>query len=229
MRNYISMGFGVNSVALYLDQKDKGVDFEAVYVDLECDWPETKEYVEMFCNKYPVTIIKPGYVRESLRKIYDNLYDYCIDMKIIPYRTQRWCTANFKVIPLLHYFQTPCFVLIGIDAGESHRAKLSSTKGTENRFPLIEDGIDRNGCIEIIKSHGLPVPVKSGCWFCPFQRVSEFRKLRRLHPDLFCKAVEIEKNSGKFLVATNTLSKIINEPDAFLFEELAYPPCQCGL
>ena len=229
MRNYISMGFGVNSVALYLDQKDKGVDFEAVYVDLGCDWPETKEYVEMFCNQYPVTIIKPGVIKKSIGKIYDNLYDFCHDRKIIPFRQQRWCTADFKVAPLHRYFQTPCFVLLGIDAGESHRAKLSSNKGTENRFPLIEDGIDRNGCIEIIKSHGLPVPVKSGCWFCPFQRVSEFKKLRRLHPDLFCKAVEIEKNSGKILLKTKTLPEIINEPDTFIFEELSYPPCQCGL
>lgn len=240
MKNYLSFGGGVNSVAMMLLLLDEGVEFESVYVDHECDWPETREYVEMFRVSYPLTVIKPEYKREK-DKIFNNLYDFCEYRNIIPLRQNRWCTKNFKVDPLHRYFQKPCFVMLGIDAGESHRARLSSNKGMENRYPLIERDIVRSDCVEIIKAHGLPVPIKSGCWFCPFQRISQWRLLRRKHPDLFCKAVEMEKRSLEYalakgrtkenstIVKPKTLTEWINEKDSYLFQELTYPPCQCGL
>lgn len=224
MKNYLSFGGGVNSVAMMLLLLDEGVEFEAVYVWMP-DWPETHEYLLMLEEKgYSITVIFP-----EVRHKFSNLIDFCETQKIIPFRQRRWCTSDFKVATLQNYFQKPCFVLLGIDAGEAHRATISSHQGTENRYPLIERDIDRDGCIEIIKAHGLPIPAKSGCWICPFQRISEFKKLRREHPDLFCKAVDLEKNSGRLLVKTKNLTQIINEPDAYLFEELSYPPCQCGL
>ena len=39
MMNYLSMGFGVNSVALYLLMQDLGMEFEAVFVNHGGDWP----------------------------------------------------------------------------------------------------------------------------------------------------------------------------------------------
>lgn len=52
MKNYLSFGGGVNSVAMYLIMLDDGMipgdstnGFEAVYVDHGGDWPETLEYV----------------------------------------------------------------------------------------------------------------------------------------------------------------------------------------
>jgi 3'-phosphoadenosine 5'-phosphosulfate sulfotransferase (PAPS reductase)/FAD synthetase len=239
MKNYLSFGGGVNSVAMMLLLLDEGIEFEAVYVDHECDWPETHEYIKMLREKYPITIIRPEYKKRGV--IFNNLYEYCLAAKIIPLRQIRWCTAEFKVNPLHRYFQKPCFVMLGIDAGESHRAKLSSDQGMENRFPLIEREITRAGCIEIIKAHNLPVPMKSGCWFCPFQRIGELKKLRHLHPELFCKAVKLEKTSLDYalskgrsianstLIKPKTLTQWIDERDSFLFEELSYPPCQCGL
>jgi hypothetical protein len=230
MKNYLSFGGGVNSVAMMLLLMDEGVEFgpgkdcEAVYVWMP-DWPETHEYLLMLEEKgYPVTVIMP-----AVRHKYHDLTEFCYEKRIIPFRQRRWCTSDFKIATLQKYFQKPCFVMLGIDAGESHRATLSSHCGTENRFPLIERGVDREGCLKIITDHGLPAPPKSGCWICPFQRISEFKRLRREHPDLFCRAVELEENSGKILVKTKNLTQIINEPDAYLFDDMAYPPCQCGL
>lgn len=247
MRNYLSFGGGVNSVALYLLLMEQGLEpgnaetgFEAVYVDHGCDWPETLEYVEMFKARFPLTIIYPEYKRGE-KQVFNNLYDYCMFRNLIPLRQNRWCTKNFKVDALNRYFQKPCFVMLGIDAGESHRAKLKSSNGVENRYPLIEHNINRNGCIELIKSHRLDVPMKSGCWFCPFQRISELKLLRRKHPELFCKAVAMEEQSIDYalskgrnitnstLIKPKTLNQWINERDTFLFEELSYPPCECGL
>lgn len=236
MKNYLSFGGGVNSVAMMLMLLDEGVKFEAVYVWMP-DWPETHEYILMLeDNGYPITIITGGKSHRGVKL--GNLYEYAWSQRMMPQRNPRWCTSHFKIAPLSAYFQKPCFVMLGIDAGESHRARLGSINGIENRYPLIEREIDRQECIKIIKEHGLPVPIKSGCYICPFQRVSQIKELRRKHPDLFCKLVDLErrnnayretKGKAPYYNMRKPMDKIINEPDSYLFDEMAYPPCQCGL
>lgn len=236
MKHYLSFGGGVNSVALYLLMRDMGVDFEAAFVDHGGDWPETYEYVKMFADKYPLTILRPDV--EGV----DSLYDYCIIKGMMPSRIKRWCTDKFKVRVMIEYYHRPCFVHLGIDAGEPHRARMSGVAGQENRYILIEEGINRDGCEQIIKDHGLPVPKKSGCWFCPFQRVGQWRKMRKEHPELWCKALGIERtvNEGRarrgkapiYLYGKDKpLTVLINDKQAALpgMESMEYPPCQCGL
>jgi hypothetical protein len=79
----------------------------------------------------------------------------------------RSCTEHAKIKPIrAHVAGRTLGELVGIDAGEDHRAKDSIR-------PLVDLGIDRDGCVEIIKAEGLPVPVRSGCWHCPFMRTAE--------------------------------------------------------
>ena len=224
------MGFGVNSVALYLMLIDQGVEFEAVYADHGADWPETADYVKLFTDLYPVTILNPKVNRphNGGRKEWSNLIDFCKDRKIIPQQWPRWCTADWKKDIVSKYVEKPCWMFIGIDAGESKRAKITSMGRIEYRWPLIEEGIDRDGCKQIIADHGLPIPPKSGCFICPFQRPDQWRKLRREHPDLFCIAVQLEKNSGRTYKKGTSLDVLINEKQKSLFGE-DYPPCECGL
>jgi len=229
--NYLSFGAGVNSVALYLHLSEMGQDFEAVFVDHGTDYPETYEYVEYFCSKYPVTVIKP---KEG------TLYDYCVAHKMVPATWPRWCTRQFKLSPIFKYYKTPCWQYIGIDAGEAHRARISSEKGVENRYPLIEADINRALCIKLIKRHGLKVPRKSGCFICPFQTIYEWKMLRMEHPELFCKAEQLEainmeyrKSKGKkplFLYGNaRSLRSVVEENQLRLFGRDKYPPCNCGL
>lgn len=239
MRTYLSFGAGVNSVAMYLLLLDQGMEpgdtekgFEAIYVDHGSDWPHTLEFVDWFAARYPLTILRPDVEGWS------NLVDYYEHYKIFPYRTRRSCTDRFKVRVMEAYVQKPCFQLIGIDAGESHRAKISNRKGIELRYPLLENEIDRKGCNEIIAAHGVPDPGKSGCWICPFQKTSQWRLLRRKHPDLFCRAKKIEKASmdrrisvGKdpHSIGDKPLDVLVDERQHTLVPEADYPHCQCGL
>jgi 3'-phosphoadenosine 5'-phosphosulfate sulfotransferase (PAPS reductase)/FAD synthetase len=245
MKNYLSFGGGVNSVAMYLYLLDEGVDFEAVFVDHGTDWPETYEYVDMFIRKgNPITILKPSQKGSKPKKCnhitFDNLYDYSWAIEMPPSRVQRWCTHRFKSLTLSKYHDTPCFVFIGYDWDERHRAKISSRHGQEFRWPLIEAEIDREGCKQIIKDHGLPIPMKSGCYICPFQRVGQLRELRRKHPELFCKLEQLENrnnNSRKKLglkpyysfekpvrqVAEKNIEQVM------IWKEDEYPPCECIL
>ena len=245
MKKYLSFGGGVNSVAMMLLLIGHKEDFEAIFVDHETDWPETYEYFEMFQgwledhgNK-KITVLKPEYKREK-DKIFNSLYDFSLYRAIVPSQRVRWCTANFKVDPIHKYVETPCFMLLGIDFGEIKRARISTNNGIENRFPLIEHEITRDGCKKIITDHGLPVPMKSGCYICPFQRADQWRELRMKHPELFCKAQELErknmdyrKSKGKpimYLSASRkSLRSLVDEDQGNLFEQDNYPPCLCGL
>ena len=237
MRNYLSFGGGVNSVAMYLHLIEQGVEFEAVFVDHETDWPETYEYVEMFKKRYPLTVIKPE-VKTVEGNIFSNLYDYYKFKKIFPFRQNRACTDRFKVRPLEKYQQPPAFVLLGFASDESHRAKLKTKKGFEYRYPLIENEIGRAECKEIIKSANLPIPIKSGCYICPFQPIWQWKELRRIHPDLFCKAQQLENGyierrriEGKppLYIRDKPLETLIDVNQRMLFKENEYPPCECML
>ena len=188
---YLSYGGGVNSTAMLLLLLDKGWKFETVYVDHGGDWPETRRYVSWLSRQTPITILRPSV------EGFSTLYEYCCGRRMIPSRRFRWCTRTWKIRPFHKYISRPATKLLGISTDEAKRANPFPEKGIKTRYPLIEYGIDRNECKQIITKHGLPIPMKSGCWFCPFQRKSQWFKLRSEHPELFEKAVVLEQRMIK--------------------------------
>lgn len=243
MKHYLSFGGGVNSVALHLLMVQEEFDFESVFVDHGTDWPETYGYFEKFQNYLkknghrPVTVLKPC-LKTNDGKEFDNLYDYYNYKKLTPSRRYRSCSTMVKINTAHKYYKKPCFQHLGFDAGEAHRAKIGVDKGIENRFLLIEYDIDRDGCKKIISDHGLPIPIKSGCYCCPFQNRTQFSELRRHHPELFCKVEKMENdaiNSGRcydkkwVYLRQMPIREYIKEGQLNIFEIDDYPPCQCSL
>jgi len=244
VKNYLSFGGGVNSVAMMLMLLDQGVEFEAVFVNHGTDWPETYEYVDMLQGwlkdngHKQITVLKPR-VRTIDGRVFENLYDYYAYKKVFPMTMSRACTSRFKIRPIYKYVKIPCFMMIGFAKEEERRVSINHERGVENRYPLIENEIDRHGCKEIIKKNQLPIPMKSGCYICPFQPAYGFKQLRHKHPDLFCKATQLENNyierrrrEGKkdvHIKNNRRLKYVIEETQMQIFEQDEYPPCQCGL
>ncbi len=240
----------MNSWALYLWCMDQGmvpgVDFEAVFVHHGADWPETYRYMAMMDSRgYPVTVIFPE------AQGHWNLYEYSKHYKVLPCRQRRWCTEKFKLQASLKYYQRPCVAMTGFDAGEEgrmERQQMFEDDGITYDYPLITEGIDRQGCIEIIKSHGLPVPPKSGCYICPFQSRADWIKLRGQKPELFCKARALENHCNQRRAEAEKtpiyfrdmpLDELIQVKDRRgrrvapgtmeMFDDQDRPPCRCGL
>lgn len=182
---YLSFGGGVNSTALYLYLLEQGQEFEAIYIDHDTDYPETAEFVEWFASRYPLKVIKAQVKRRGV--VYNSLHEFCELRNLIPQQWPRWCTGDWKKDQIYKHVSKPCWMAIGIDAGEKKRVKESNISKVEFCHPLVDAGIDRAGCVKIIKRHGVSVPPKSGCWICPFQRPDQWVALRRNHPDLFCR------------------------------------------
>lgn len=194
--NVLSYGGGVNSTALILLLIQKKIKIDLIiYADVGSEHPETDKFINYFkkwCKSKKLTFV-------TVRSHLGNIYDYYHRNNIIPYRMFRSCTDKFKIRVINKYLKKNYSdfrinMFLGIDAGESHRAKELDG----NYYPLVEHNVDRAGCISLIKDAGLKIPRKSGCWFCPFQPKQEWINLLNNDPDLFEKAIELEKNCRSY-------------------------------
>jgi hypothetical protein len=90
--------------------------------------------------------------------------------------------------------------LIGYDAGPADGRRIKNAAGLwppgyVYRYPLHEWKWDRARCEAEIAAAGLPVPIKSSCYFCPAMKAHEVDALAKAHPELAAKAVEMERRA----------------------------------
>ena len=110
---------------------------------------------------------------------------------------------------------------IGLDASEGHRATWARSAPSQRLtrqawldqnyfaywYPLMEWGFDRERCKQIIANAGLPVPIKSACYFCPASKKAEILWLREHHPELLNRALAIEDNAQAKLTSVKGLGR----------------------
>ena len=77
-------------------------------------------------------------------------------------------------------------------------------------YPLQDWGWDREECIRQIEAVGLPVPLKSACFFCPSSQKWEIKWLAAKHTNLFLRAIAMEdgNTNGKHAHKVNPEGKI---------------------
>ena len=192
MLKIANCGVGVNSIAGILHYGQDAYD-EILFSDTGSEKPETYEYLRFLIEdkKWKITVINDHFGK--------SLFDYYLENKTFPTVVRRSCTGKFKIDPMKRYlrkkygkkekFLTDIF----IDYGEFHRMKTADVKYQILNYPLVTDKIDRDQCIKIIKDAGYPVPMKSGCFMCPFNNKAMWTNLKLNHPDLFEKALQLEK------------------------------------
>ena len=134
---------------------------------------------------------------------------------------------------------------IGLDAGEQHRLTWARVKPGEGErkpsreawldanffcywYPLHSDWhMDRAACERSIRDAGLPVPVKSACFFCPASKRAEIVELRLRHPGLLKRALAIEENAKPNLTSVVGLGRSFAWVD-FLDDLDDTPLFDCG-
>lgn len=62
-------------------------------------------------------------------------------------------------------------------------------------YCLQDWGLERAALAAIILAAGLPLPCKSACWFCPASHPAEVVQLRLDHPELYWRAVAMERGA----------------------------------
>lgn len=188
-KTILSFGGGLQTSALIILVAEGKIDIdEVLFSDTGCEKPETYWYIENYikplCSELGLPFI-------TVQSKLGGLYEYCQEIKRIPSPIYRWCTDKFKVRPLRKYIKKGDNVLVGFSADESHRVKEQYGK-LGRQFPLIEMGITGADCTRIIQDYGWPVPVKSACYICPYQRWNLWNWLKANHPELMQRAVDLE-------------------------------------
>jgi len=113
---------------------------------------------------------------------------------------QRRCTSDWKIEIIDRWLRkngatadAPVECGMGISLDEIHRARPSRVDYKILTYPLLDAGITRAGCYEIINRAGLPPAPRSACFYCPFSSTERWRELRKDRPDLFQRAIELEE------------------------------------
>lgn len=210
----LSYGGGTQSTAmLVLAARGEIPHTTALFCNVggDSENPDTLDYVRDYAKPYAEA---HGIAFHELHKIRrDGTPDTVMQRE---YRTQRTigipmymangapgnrsCTYTFKIGVVAKWTRqhgatkdNPAHVALGISIDEYQRMKPSTVRHQVSDYPLIDRRWSRDDCRKVITDAGLPVPPKSSCFACPFQRTHQWQRLRKNHPDLFEQAVELER------------------------------------
>lgn len=206
MKTILSFGGGVNTIAILHIPDVMGKVDEVIFADTGGEHPETYDYIRTYAEPFikkldiPFTVVRGHENADGVTV--ESLEEACLRWKIIPSRMLRFCTDKFKLKPIHKYLERyhgeEIHAVIGIAWDEAHRMNQSRWDSYIPEYPLVDRKITREGCIKIIREVGWPVPPKSGCFYCPFQRTKRWKEMRHSHPDLWNRAITMEENGSRF-------------------------------
>ena len=227
--NIVSYGAGVNSTALLIEMYKRGIPADLIlFADTDGEKPDTYEYISTMNNwltkRGMPEIMTVAYTDKNGERL--TLEEECLRSETLPslaYGFKR-CSLKHKISIQDKYLNhvpgamgiwksgDKITKFIGFDAGEVRRRQNAlqhdmQDKKSKKAYALIDWGIDRRGCEDVIRGEGLPVPVKSACFFCPASRKHEVRELSKRYPDLYRRAVEIEKLAKSHLRSVKGLGR----------------------
>jgi len=162
-----------------------------LFADTGGEKPETYKHLEIV-NQWCKSIGFPEIIIVKAPNV--TLEQDCLTRKALPSIAYgfKTCSQRWKKQPqdkwLNQHDMADAIRFLGIDAGESHRAKDFPNV----QYPLIEWGWDREKCIEVIEKSCLPQPKKSACFFCPSSRTHE---IIALSDELKERAIQMERNA----------------------------------
>ena len=220
----ISCGTGVNSVAMLvlLARRVRAGESwcrpEAILMaDTGDEKPETYAYIPVLqqwlqANGFPhmeIVRYKPSRTKNGP---YSTLEENCLVNATLPSLAFGWkkCSLKWKRQPqdkwLNHWAPAQAawqagrkvIVAIGYDAGvaDSKRAwNIQDDAKFDYIYPLRDYGWDRDACVQAIQEEGLPVPVKSACFYCPASKPDEIEWLAKTHPDMAHRIIRMEMNA----------------------------------
>lgn len=215
----VSYGGGVDSTAVLVGMWRRGERPDAIlFANTGAERPET--YHHIFGVMVPwlaevgfptVTVVQYA-PSKCLNDPYTTIQGNCLSNGALPAIAigSKACSVKWKGAPLdawvdawaiakAAYAQgTQVVRILGYDNGPAdiRRGKKEDCEKYAWRFPLREWGWDRERCKREIERAGLPVPMKSSCWFCPSNKPAEIAWLLHAHPDLAQGIVAIERRAA---------------------------------
>ena len=106
---------------------------------------------------------------------------------------RRQCTADYKIKPVVKKIREllgykkgervkksiKVELLMGISIDEVMRMKTNKMKYITNIYPLINNKLSRQDCLNWMKKNNYPKPPRSACTFCPFHSKVEWLEIKK--------------------------------------------------
>jgi 3'-phosphoadenosine 5'-phosphosulfate sulfotransferase (PAPS reductase)/FAD synthetase len=117
--------------------------------------------------------------------------------KALPNWRQRWCTRVLKIEPCIAYLKAhqPATLYVGLRADEEERQGLYGDHATY-RYPLREWEWGLEEVWAYINERGIKIPRRTDCARCFGQRLIEWKRLWKEHPEIYADAVAQEERIG---------------------------------
>lgn len=220
----LSYGGGVQSNALLVLAAQGVIYVDALVfanVGADSENPDTLRYIEEVAKPYAAAHgIRFVEVQKTRLGETDTLYQAVMrsqrDVPLPVYMGggapgNRKCTTEFKLRVIDRWCKQQHWTHVeqglGISWDEWHRARDGHWHDRHGKqqlgywkrrwYPLLERRLTRADCLRIVSEAGLQQPPKSSCYFCPYHRPAEWIELKRQQPDLFEKAVEMERHMNE--------------------------------
>ena len=205
MKRFISFSGGVESTTMCILYGkgataiwcDTGAEHSVMYERID---KVEKQLIDLHKGDFTLVRVRGKQVARGVEV--DSLEDYISQYQYMPSGQKRFCTKYFKAIPIDNYLkqQGDCELMIGFNFDEQGRTgSLELAENVKYSYPLIEEGLTRDDCEDILKLHGLhpkfPVyMLRGGCRMCFFKTQKEYKALYFLNNKEFNEVMEFEES-----------------------------------
>lgn len=212
-----SCSFGKDSLAAIITAEQHGIHIdEAVYCRIMFDdaisaeLPEHEDFIHnkaipLLKSRYGTKIITVQAARTYYGQFVTKYEKGQRKGQIYGWPLLRgpWCNSRLKVRPIEKWQRSAgeYTAVVGIAADEAKRI----TRETVSKafLPLVEYGVTEADAFKTCKEAGLLSPAynkgrtRLGCWFCHNQKINELRRLRKEHPELWKRLMELDEISPR--------------------------------
>jgi len=201
------------------DERPPLEEVEYVFCDTGTELTETYDYLDRLeaYLGHPIHRLQAKVPPSAHGEPDKSPFDHYLELfgGFLPSPSVRWCTRLLKLKPFEDYIgEDPVISYVGIRADEGEwrvdpktrrkhfqqrKGYISTKSNITTVFPFIEDGLVKSDVYRILNDSGVGYPEyynwrsRSGCYFCFFQRKSEWVGLLENHPDLYERAKAYEK------------------------------------
>ena len=160
---------------------------------------------------------------------------------------RRQCTNDWKIQPIRRFIRStigsrrpePESVESwqGISLDEWQRMRTSDVQYVKNVYPLVDRRITRAHCVSWLESHGLDVPPKSACTFCPYHSLGAWKRMKQAGGPDWDRAVEADdeirdqRPPGQLFIHPGRLplEEAVKIPEDFGAQQMEFEmPCDSG-
>ena len=197
VRHVLGVSGGKDSAALAIYMRDRVPEMEYFFTDTGAELPEVYTFLDRL----------EGYLNKPIARLNaERPFEHVLEFQyngFLPSPNTRWCTTEMKIKPFERWIgEDETVSYIAIRADEDRGGYRATKPNITAKFPFKDDGLVRSDIDRLLKQSGVGWPEyyewrsRSGCYFCFFQRKSEWVSLSEKHPELFERAKQFEKEDS---------------------------------